>query len=99
MKIIKLYCKDNGQQYGIVGTETSLKDINGTSLFVGDVVILKRKDCKWSKMRFVAWDEKCCVPYVIGDYFEMPEYDFELVVRHNMLEEGFGIGNVYYVKD
>lgn len=96
---MKLYCKDNGYKYGVVGTQTSLIDKNGIPLFVGDVVILKRKDCKWSKMRFVAYDDYMGVPYVMDNYLGVLNYDFELAVRHDMLEEGFGIRDVYYTKD
>lgn len=96
---MKLYCKDNDYQYGIVGTKTSLIDKNGVPLFVGDVVILSLKDRKWSKMRFVAYDNDFGIPYIMGNYFGIPEYEIELVVRHDMLKEGFGIGNVYYTKD
>ena len=62
---MKLYCEDNHKWFGTVGDKTMLKDNTGTALFVGDVVILKRRDRKWSKMRFVAWYEDLNVPYII----------------------------------
>lgn len=98
---MKLFCKNNGFQYGTVGTDTNLQDKNREPLSVGDVVILKKKGHKWSKVRFVAQDPCANRFYVMGTYLEseVEKYDVELAIKHNRLSEGFGIGNVYYTKD
>lgn len=99
---MKLYCSENNRSYGFVGTLTGQTDRNGNYLHVGDVVIIKSKKYKWSKMRFVAYDEEHNKFYVMGAYIDdkinSSDYDIEIVVHYNSLTEGFGIGNVYYTK-
>lgn len=95
---MKLYCKDNSHEYGVIGIKTPLVDINAHQLYVGDVVILRNKSCKWSKLRFVAYDYRTRNFYIMGNHQESNDFEYELVICHEELSEGFCIGNVYYSK-
>lgn len=95
---MKLYCKDNSHEYGAIGVKTSLVDKNAHQLSIGDVVVLRNKTCDWSRLRFVAYDYRTKHYYIMGNYQNSEEFEYELLIRHEELHEGFGIGNVYYTK-
>lgn len=95
---MKLYCKDNGHSYGAIGVKTPLIDKNGHQLRVGDVVILRNKSNQWSKLRFVAYDYRTKNYYIMGNYQGGNDFECEFAISHEMLSDGFGIGNVYYAK-
>lgn len=95
---MELYCADNGFTFGVVGAETPLHDKFGVGLCVGDVVLLRDKTTMWSKLRFVGYDGDHDKNYIMGAYIDADRYDVELAVSHKRLSEGFGIGNVRYIK-
>lgn len=95
---MKLYCKDNSHEYGVIGVKTPLIDKGGHQLRVGDVVVLRNKINQWSRLRFVAYDYRAKNYYIIGNYQNSNDFEYELAICHEELSEGFGIGNVYYTK-
>lgn len=95
---MKLFCKDNSHEYGVIGVKTPLVDKNAHQLCIGDVVVLRNKACKWSKLRFVAYDYRTRSYYIMGNYQDSEDFEYELAICHDELSEGFGIGNVYYMK-
>lgn len=96
---MKLLCKDNGISYGVIGTKTSLRDKRNNVLSVGDVVVLRNKKSAWSKLRFVAYDYQTQSYYIMGNHQNSDDFEYVLVINHEVLSEGFGIGNVYCVKE
>lgn len=95
---MKLYCDDNCMSYGAIGVKTNLCDIDGNELYVGDVVMLRHKKSNWAKLRYVAYDYRSKSFYIMGNYFNNDQFECKLMIRHGVLAEGFGIGNVYYRK-
>lgn len=96
---MKLYCKDNGISYGVIGKRTPLSDKDNNTLFVGDVVIMRHKASSHEKICFVAYDHQTDRCYIMGNFLNNPGFEYELAISHEKLHKGFRIGNVGYTND
>lgn len=96
---MQLYCFGSSRTFGTVGDETPLCDKWGYPLFVGDVVLLTHKKTKRSHLRFVARDATTLQYYIMGNYYDNNEFEYELKISHNELNEWFRLGDIRYANE
>lgn len=68
--MMNLYSRKYDKDYGEIGTETNLIDVDGEPLFIGDLVLLTDDSTGIGRLRFVAHDFEFGTDYVMGAYLQ-----------------------------
>ena len=103
---MNLYNMSINKSYGEIGKQTSLVDINGDPLHVGDIVLLTDIETGVGRLRFVAHDEEHNADYVMGAYLQSVGYEskdlrkaaWKKIAGYQNFSNGFRLGDMGFVE-